>query len=387
TVGVTADDAHTLRIRLRGSIPFLPELTKHYTWYPVPKHTVLANGPMADPFSTWTKPGKLVSNGPFILKSWRLNDHIEVEKNPRYWDADTVSLNGVRFLPVVNSYTESRMFFNRQMHLTYALPPELIGYSKERFPGEVRQELYLGTLFMRCNTQREGLKDDRVRRALSLALDRKSLIDNVVQGGQEPARGIVPPFGNYQSPDLIHFDAIEAKRLLAEAGYPDGQGFPDLKFLITDRDTAKRLGEAIQGMWRDTLGIRVRIEQMEWGSYLQSQFEMTYDIVLGGWIGDYLDPTTFLDMWVTNNGNNNTGWSNRDYEALLTEGEHTADPTERLKVLQRAETILLNDRPVIPIYWYTTNYLIHSSVKNWNPMLLSHQPYKFIRLESGVGNQ
>jgi oligopeptide transport system substrate-binding protein len=381
SVGVRAEGDHTLHISLRGSIPFLPELTKHYTWYPVPKHAVLSHGKMDDPFSEWTKPGNLVSNGPFILKSWRLNDHIEVSKNPLYWDAATVKLNGIRFLPVLNSYTESRMFFNRQMHLTYALPSELIGYAKERFPGEVRQELYLGTLFLRCNTKRPALSDERVRRALCLALDRASLIENVVQGGQAPARGIVPPFGDYESPGLIHHDPEEAKRLMAEAGYPDGKGFPDLKFLITDRDTTKRLGEAIQGIWRDTLGIRVRIEQMEWGSYLQSQFEMNYDIAMGGWIGDYLDPTTFLDMWVANNGNNNTGWSNPDYEALLTRGENTSDPAERLRVLQQAETIMLEGRPAIPIYWYTTNYLIHPAVRNWNPMLLSHQPYKFLELK------
>lgn len=381
TVGVKADDDHTLRIKLRGSIPFLPELTKHYTWYPVPRHAVLAHGKMDDPFSEWTKPGNLVSNGPFVLKSWRLNDHIEVEKNPNYWDAATVKLNGIRFLPVVNGYTESRMFFDRQMHLTYALPSELMGYARERFPGEVRSELYLGTLFLRCNITRPGLSDERVRRALCLALDRESLINNVVKGGQQPAGGIVPPFGDYRSPMEIRFDAGEARKLLAEAGFPEGRGFPDLKFLITDRDTAKKLGEAIQAMWRDNLGIRVRIEQMEWGSYLQAQFEKKYDIVMGGWIGDYLDPTTFLDLWTANNGNNNTGWSNREYEALLAKGEHTADPDERLNVLQQSETILLRERPVIPIYWYTTNYLLHSSVKNWNPMLLSHQPYKFIELK------
>lgn len=381
TVGVKADDDHTLRVKLRGSMPFLPELTKHYTWYPVPRHVVLAHGKIDDPFSEWTRPGNLVSNGPFVLKSWRLNDHIEVAKNPRYWDAGTVTLNGIRFLPVVNGYTESRMFFNRQLHLTYALPSELIDHALERFPGEVRQELYLGTLFLRCNTRRGPLGDVRVRRALCLALDRESLISNVVQGGQKPALGIVPPFGDYQSPALVRHDADEARRLLAEAGFPDGRGFPEFKFLITDRDTAKRLGEAIQGMWRDTLGIRVRIEQMEWGSYLQSQFEMNYDLAMGGWIGDYLDPTTFLDLWVANNGNNNTGWSSPDYEALLTRSENTSDPAERLQVLQQAETLFLQDRPAIPIYWYTTNYLLHSSVKNWNPMLLSHQPYKFVRLE------
>lgn len=384
TVGVKGLDDYTLEITLRGSLPFLPEITKHYTWYPVPRHVILHhNGRMDDPDSRWTMPENLVSNGPFTLKSWRINDHIEVEKNPRYWDADAVALNGIRFLPVNNTYTEARMFFDGLMHVTYTLPPELIPYANQNYPEEVRSELYLGTKFLRCNVTREALQDPRVRRALAMAIDRKSLIDNVLQGGQQPAYGMVPPFGNYETPHLVDFDREEAARLFAEAGYgPDGpKKFPVIKLLTTDRDVSKRLAEAYQGMLAQNLGVTVEIEQKEWTSYLVAMTNLDYDLADSGWIGDYLDPTTFLDMWIGGGGNNRTGWSNAEFEKLLKESEHVPDALDRLAVLQEAEKILMGEIPAIPVYWYTTNYLIDRRVEGWSPLLLNNHPYKFISLK------
>lgn len=383
TVGVKAIDSFTLEITLRGSLPFLPEITKHYTWYPVPRHVVMEfnKGKIEDPDSEWTMPGNLVSNGPFVLKSWRINDHIAVEKNPRYWDAAKVNLKGIRFLPVNNTYTEARMFFNGQMHITYTLPPELIPYANENYSEQVRSELYLGTKFIRCNVTKSPLNDPRVRRALTMAVDRKLIIDNVLQGGQQPSYGMVPPFGNYATARAISFDPEGARKLLDEAGYSDRQKFPRLRLLTTDRDVSKRLAEAYQGMWDSTLGIKIEIEQKEWTSYLVAMTDLDYDLADSGWIGDYLDPTTFLDMWIEGGGNNRTGWANKDFEKLLKESEHVRDPMERYKVLQASEKILMAEIPAIPIYWYTTNYLIDNRVKGWSPLLLNNHPYKFISLE------
>jgi oligopeptide transport system substrate-binding protein len=380
-VGARAPDPHTLDIKLRAPIPYLAELTKHYTWYPVPQHVVLKHGSADDRFSKWTEPGNLVSNGPFTLKSWRINDHIEVAKNPRYWDAANVQLNGIRYFPIGNVYTEARMFYNDQLHVTYTIGPELIEYSQKNYPDELRNELYLGTFFIRCNVSRPPLDNPKVRRALSLALDRESLINNVLQGGQQPALGLVPPSNEYLSPDLIRFDPAEARRLLAEAGYPDGKGFPNIRLLTTDRESAKRMAEAFQGMWRQNLGITVGIDQREWTTYLATMFKMEYDLAGGGWIGDYLDPTTFLDMWRKDGGNNRTGWSSAEYESILAKAEQEADQTLRIGLLQQAETLFLKERPILPVYWYTRNYLLHPSVKNWYPLLLDNHPYKFIRLE------
>ncbi|MFK5921015.1 MAG: peptide ABC transporter substrate-binding protein [Verrucomicrobiota bacterium] len=381
-IGATAPDPHTLRIQLRAPIPYLTELTKHYTWYPVPKHIILKYGSADDRFSKWTQPGNLVSNGPFTLKSWRINDHIFVKKNPLYWDAQQVQLEGIRYFPIGNVYTEARMFYNEQLHVTYTLGSELIEYSKNKYPDKVRNELYLGTFFVRCNTTRPPLDNPKVRRALSLALDRESLIENVLQGGQKPARGLVPPSNEYQSPDLIRYDPEQARRLLAEAGYPDGKGFPDIRLLTTDRESAKRMAEAFQGMWKQNLNISIGIDQREWTTYLSTMFKKEYDLAGGGWIGDYLDPTTFLDLWMKDGGNNRTGWSNPAYEKILAEAEQQADQQKRTQLLQKAESLFLNERPILPVYWYTRNYLIHPHVKNWHPLLLDNHPYKFIKLEA-----
>ena len=170
---------------------------------------------------------------------------------------------------------------------------------------------------------------------------------------------------------------------MADAGFPNGDGFTnELKILTTPKDTSIRLAEALQAMWKQHLGINVRIEQREWGTFLTAQQELDYDIAIGGWIGDFLDPTTFLDMWTKGNGNNNTGWSSSKFEGKLSLAEKTSDPKKRLEILKEAEADVLSERPILPLYWYTTNYLLHPSVKGWNPLLLDNHPFKFVELQS-----
>lgn len=381
SIGARAIDDHTLEITLRGPTPFLPEITKHYTWYPVPRHIVLEYGEIYSAFTDWTDPGNMESNGPFKLKSWNPTHHIEVERNLHYWDAKTVSLNGIRYLPISNTYTESRMFLDDQIHMTYTLPPEMIPYAQEHMPEMLRQEPYVGVRFMRVNTLNKALDDPRVRHALAAAINQSALIDGVLRGGQLPAHGITPPFGDYVTPNAVNFDPEKARKLLADAGYPGGKGFPEFKFLTTDRDAGRRNAEAFQAMWKEHLGINIRIEQREWTTYLQRQYDADYDICAGGWIGDYLDPTTFLEMWIKDGGNNNTAWSSKEYEAKLREAENTADAKRRLEILAEAETILVTDLPVIPVYWYTTNYLLRPEVEGWEPLLLNNHPFKFVRLK------
>ncbi len=216
--GASAPDDHTLRVELNSPIPFLPEITKHYTWYPVPRHIVLKHGKIGDRFTDWTKPDNLVCNGAFVLKSWKFNDHIEVTRNPLYWDKENVGINGVRFLPITNLYTEDRMYYDGQMHVTYTIASELIEHSRENYPEHVRSELYLGTYFIRTNVSNKPFTDPRVRLAFSLSLNQKSLIDNVLKGGQKPAAGLVPPFGDYPASDVVAFDPELARKLLAVAG-------------------------------------------------------------------------------------------------------------------------------------------------------------------------
>lgn len=381
-VGVTAVDDFTLKITLRGPVPFLPEITKHYTWYPVPKHIVLRYGKINTAFSSqWTRPGNLVSNGPFKLKTWRTNHFLEVEKNPHYWDRDQVDLNGIRYLPIKNYYTETRMFGDGQLHMTYTVPSELIPMAKKKYPDQLRQEPYVGVRFIRVNTRKEPLNNPNFRRALATAIDQKAICEKILLGGQKPASGIVPPFGEYKVPGLIQFDPEKARALLKESGYSTDSKFSEIKLLTTNSESGLREAEALQEMWKQQLGIKVRIVQREWTTYLQKQYDADYDLCVAGWIGDYLDPTTFLEMWVTDGGNNNTGWGSKEFENLLTKAENTADVAARMDVLSQAEKTILADTPVLPIYWYTTNYLIRPEVKNWNPLLLNNHPFKFVKIE------
>ncbi|YCM45887.1 peptide ABC transporter substrate-binding protein [Verrucomicrobiaceae bacterium 227] len=381
-VGVTAVDDFTLKLKLRGPVPFLTEITKHYTWYPVPKHVVLRHGKMNTAYSSqWTRPGNIVSNGPFKLKTWRTNHLLEVERNSLYWDNDKVSLDGIRYLPISNYYTETRMFGDDQLHVTYTVPSELIPMAKEKYPKQLRQEPYVGVRFLRVNTLSKPFDNPKVRRAFALAIDQKAICEKILQGGQQPASGIVPPFGEYQPPNIIQFNAEEAKALLKESGYESTSSFPDINLLTTNSDSGLREAEALQAMWQKHLGIKVRIMQREWTTYLQKQYDADYDLCVAGWIGDYLDPTTFLEMWVTDGGNNNTGWGSKEFEGLLNKAENTADVPTRMGLLSDAEKVIMNDTPVLPIYFYTTNYLIRPEVKNWNPLLLNNHPFKFVHIE------
>ena len=381
--GASAPDKHTLKVKLNSPLPFLPEITKHYTWFPVPKHAVLKHGKIGDRFTDWTKPENLVSNGPFVLKSWRFNDHIEVTRNPRYWDKESVGLHGIRYLPIGNLYTEDRMYYDGQMHVTYTIAPELIQYSRQNYPEHVRNELYLGTYFIRTNVKNEPFTDPRVRLAFSLTLDQKSLIDNVLKGGQIPAGGLVPPFGEYPASDVVTFNPEKARKLLAEAGYPEGKGLPEMEFLTTDRETSKAVAEALQAMWKEHLGATIKIKQLEWTSYITAMFDKDYDLAAGGWIGDYLDPLTFLDMWMKDAGNNRTGWHSEEFQKILGEAAETGNPTARYALLAKAEALFLEERPILPVYWYVRNYMLHPDVKGWDPLILDNHPYKFVRLEPG----
>lgn len=378
-VGVRADDDFTLALRLREPVPFLPSLTRHYTWFPVPRHVVLQHGEIADRFTPWSELGNLVGNGPFQLAEWRFHDVIEVERNPYYWDAGNVGLEGIRFLPIENPYTESRAFLAGQLHTTYTLPPDLVDTMAEEYPQFLRQEPYVGTTFVRLNTTRPGLDNPLVRQAMSLAIDRELLCEHIFEG-YTPARSFTPKMGAYEPAPVLGFDPEKARTLLAEAGFPDGKGFPRYSMLIS-RPSARASAEALQAMWKEHLNILVDIQNKDWGSYISAQQSLEFDMASAGWIGDYLDPTTFLNMWTEGNGNNNTGWHSDGYEELLEKAALQPDPTERNRLLAEAETVLMKEQPILPVSWYARNYLHRPEVKGWHPLLLDNHPWKAISLD------
>ncbi len=375
-VGLTAPDKHTLIVSLREPVPYLPAMTRHTSWFPVPKHAVLQHGKMTDRFTEWSELGNIVGNGPFQLKEWRFNHYIEVERNPHYWDAENVGLNGIRFFPITDFYTETRAFLAGQLHTAYSLPPELLEWSKKNHSEYLRIEPYVGTRYIRFNTRKEGLNKLKVRQALSLALNREELCKYIFEG-YKPATSLTPKVGNYIPPDVVKFDMEKAKALLIEAGHPNGEGLPRYKILTTKINPSV---EAVQAAFKE-LGIGTDVELKTFGPYVTAQQDGLYDISMAGWIGDYPDPTTFLDMWTRGNGNNNTGWSSEEYEALLRKAAQQSDPDERVKILAEAEKILLEEAPIAPLAYYTRLYFHRPEVKGWYPLLLDNHPWKHITLE------
>ncbi|HVR35044.1 MAG TPA: peptide ABC transporter substrate-binding protein, partial [Methylomirabilota bacterium] len=344
--------------------------------------TVEKHGTLDGRDNPWTRAGNFVGNGPFTLKEWKLNQIISVEKSSTYWDADTVRLKEIHFYPIENTDAEERAFRSGQLHVSYVVPLPKIEYYQREQPELLRIDPYLGSYFYRINVTKPPLDNPKVRRALAMAVDRRSIAENVTKAGQRPAHAMTyPGIGGYTPEASIPTDFDQARKLLAEAGYPEGRGFPPIEILFNTQESHKTIAEAIQQMWRKELNINATLVNQEWKVYLDTQKQLNYQICRAGWIGDYPDPKTFLDMWVTGGGNNDTGWSNAEYDRLIAEADRTADDAQRLEIYQRAEAILLEETPVIPIYYYTRVYLKHPAVQGWHPTLLDHHPYKHVYLE------
>ena len=376
-VGVKALDDYTLQVTLEGSTPYFLSMLKHYSFYPVNPKVVEEFGGMTNRQSGWSTVENFVGNGPFQITAWNTNDFLEVERNPYYWDADNVGLNGIRFLPIENLNTEHTAFQGGRLHVTYEVPADRIPRLRDANDPALRIDPYLGSYFYRVNVTREPFNDPRVREALSLAIDRNLIVERVSQGGQTPATGFVPGgISGYPTSDAIAFDPERARQMLAEAGYPGGEGFPQAEILINTSENHRKIAEAIQAMWRDTLGVDIGIFNQEWKVYLDSQSSLNYDVSRSGWIADYVHPMTFLEIFTAGNGNNDTGWENAEYDRLIRAAQTASSEDERTALMAQAEAILLDELPVVPIYWYTRPRMIDPRVEGWNPKLLDSRPYK-----------
>ncbi|MCB1225628.1 MAG: peptide ABC transporter substrate-binding protein [Verrucomicrobiales bacterium] len=381
-VGAIAPDAHTLVITLEGPAPFFPSLLKHYTWFPVPRHGVEKFGTMTQRDTAWARPGNLIGNGPFLLQDWRINHFISVTRNPRYWDAANVGLNGIRFFPIDNAESEERLFLDNQLHVTNSVPLAKIAVYRRERPTYFHQSPELSVEFYRCNTTRPPLNDERVRNALALALDRRALVEDVIRSGSLPATSLTPPGSSPDYPplQLISYDPEKARQFLAQAGFPGGRGFRKIEILTNSSESARTIAEFFQESWKRELGLEISILQQEWQVYLDSTRKLTYDIARAGWVGDYTDPYTFLGIWRKGDGNNNTGWNSPAYDALLDASTQEAETSRRMATLRQAETLLMQQMPIIPVYWKTNSELIRPEVENWKPSVISHRCYKALRL-------
>jgi oligopeptide transport system substrate-binding protein len=380
-VGAQAPDDRTLRLTLAHPAPYLPSLLTHPIWYPVHLPTLEKNGGSTIRDTRWTEPATMLGNGPFVLKVNRRSEVIIADKSPTYWDAASVRLNSIHFHPAADVDGEERAFRAGQLHITEALPVAKVESYRRDQPGMLRISPFLDTYFYRLNTTRPGLDNPLVRRALSLAIDRRVITEKITRGGQQPAAAFTPPgTGGYTPPTVLRADLVEAKHLLAEAGYPEGRGLPPLEIMINTSGNHRVIAEAVQQMWRQ-LGVQVAVNNMEMASLFAKRRALDYSVMRAEWVADFADPKSFLDVFRGGSNNNHTGWSSLAYDAALHAADRTADPAARHALLKQAETVLLDELPIIPIYHFTTVRLVHPAVRGWHPLPLDRHPYKHVWLE------
>lgn len=383
-VGVHALDAHTLELELECPLPYFLQYLASSAWYPVPKHAILAHGPADDRHNTWTHPAHFISNGPFCLKSWDIHQALIVAKNPLYWDSPNVALNAIHFLAINDLMSEERAFRSGHIHLTEALPLGKYKALKKKKAPELFEAPALGTYCYAFNTQKKPFDDKRVRLAFSLALNRNLLVDSVVGGGRAPAYAFTPPHtGGYTPEAKIEENLTKAKALLSEAGYPEGKGFPKVRLLINSSDNHRQIAEVLQAVWLKELGIKIELVIEEWKVFLHSRKNYDFEIVRANWMGDYLDPHAFLEVYLSDGPNNWSRWRCEAYDKLVSASNHKQNTLERYALLQEAETLLLEELPLLLIYHFNTLNLLDTRVKGWYPNILNLHPYTQIYFEEG----
>jgi len=381
-VGVKVSDARTLELKLAHPAPYLLTLLSHPIWYPVYLPALEKAGGVNQRDSKWTSPENFVGNGPFTLKIWRRGEVIVADKSPTYWDAATVRLNSIHFHPAEDRESEERGFRAGQLHITEALPVSKVESYRRDQATVLRISPFLDTYFYRLNTTRPGLDNKLVRQALSLALDRKAIVEKITRGGQQPAHSLVPPtIGGYVPPDGVKEDFAQAQALLAQAGYPGGKGLPAIEVVINSSGNHRNIAEAVQQMWLK-LGVTVVLNNMEQATLFAKRRALDYTVMRGEWVADFADPKSFLDVFRGGSSNNHTGWANLAYDTLLLAADRAADPAARNTAMQQAEAILLDEMPIIPVYYFTTVRLVHPAVRGWHPLPLDRHPYKHVWLEN-----
>lgn len=371
--GAQAIDDRTFEVRLNHSVPYFLNLVAYYPLFPVQKNCIETHGS-----PQWTKAENIVSNGPFKLVFRRLRDRVRVGKNPLYHNAANVGMNTIDFVSLESQNTALNMYETGQLHWITQLPTSVLEELRKR--DDFHSGPKLSIYFYKLNHEVPPLDDIRVRQAISMAIDRRQIVEEVTKAGQQPAFSVVPPgIAGYQTVEGLGEDVDRAKELLVEAGFPGGRGFPKLTLLYNTSEVHRPIAEVIQQQLLNNLNIKIELKNMEWGSYTETVQLENYEMARYGWVGDYPDPNTFLDLWVTDNPQSNTNWSNADYDHLITEASQEQDSEKRMGLLREAETILARELPVIPIYFYTSAEMAKPDIEGFAPSAQDLHPLQVLR--------
>ncbi|MCL2067923.1 MAG: peptide ABC transporter substrate-binding protein [Treponema sp.] len=364
-VAIRAVDDRTFEVTLIGPTPYAVDMMAHYAFSPLPMHVIQSHG------TAWTRPENFAGNGPFVLSEYVPNNRIVVVPNTAYWNRANVHLTKITFLPIEDLNTSYNAFLGGEIDWDTDVPLARIDEVKLHKDYQVAPQV--GTYYLLVNNRNHpALADSRVRRALSMAIDRDELINNVVKGGQIPALSLVPPMGDYAPAAGNGFNVTEAKRLLAEAGYPDGHGLPAFEYIYNTLDTHRIIGEYIQQAWRNNLGVNIQLQNMEWASYLDYRSTGQFQIARAGWVSDYMDPQDLLNLLVSDSGNNDGKYSDAEYDRIARRTGVIDNSPERTGLMRQAEDIgITRDQAVIPIYFYVSQSMINLDIwEGWhkNPM-------------------
>jgi len=385
-LGVKAPDDTTVRIELGNPTPYFLNLLTHPATFPVHRESVERLG------RGHARPGTLVSNGAFRLAEWKMHSHIALERNPHYRDSDSVHLRRVVYYPVSDQYAEFNRFRAGDLHWTYEVPASQFSLLRERFPRALQVSPWLGTYYFGFNLTRAPFRErPRLRRALSLAVDRKLLAGKVTRFGELPSFTLVPPgIPGYTPPrpDYAEWSQnereAEALDLYRAAGYSRERPLR-VELRYNSSDNHKKIALAVAAMWRQVLGVETTLINEEWKVFLQNRAQKRVtEVYRSGWIGDYADPYTFLQLFQTGHGQNHTGYTNPDYDRLLRRAEQEIVNARRQRLLREAERLLLQDQPLLPLYTYVTKRLVSPQVGGWAPNIMDHHYSKHMYMLRAV---
>jgi len=377
-LGLRVEGPSTFVVELSQPVAYFPELVSFYPMFPVHRGSIEKWGEQ-DAF----RPEHIVSNGAYKMEAYLRRLRIDATLNPHYWGRADVAMKQLSLLIIEDEAARVNAFDDGRLDWVNQLPSNQILSLRTR--DTFRRTEMLGTYFLRFNVTKPPFNDPRVRHALSLAVDRELLCRCTLSDLYKPATGMVPSLPGYPASDAVRYDPAEARRLLAAAGFPGGKGFPTVAYLYNTSENHKIVAEGLQDIWKSELGIEVQLVNQEWKVYLDALKRLDYDIARGGWIGDYVDPNTFLDLWRTGDENNHTGWSDAGFDGLIDKAAQTPDPAARLTVLHAAEAILMRELPVMPIYNYAEFHLLRVEIDGWQANLRDVHLARHIRKRPQAG--
>lgn len=362
TLGVRALDDFTFEVSLSEPITYLPDMTVHYTMFPAPAQAIEAHG------RDWTKPGHMVSNGAYQLDSWHLGEKLVAARNPDYRENDRTIIDRVVYLPIESSSAELQRYASGELHMTSTVPVSQMTRLKRERPDELVMAPSIATYMYAFNVERPPFDDVRVRRALTYAIDRNVIVNYITRGGQMPAFSLTPPYVSgfdFRQPEYGTWTQPErdeaAREALERAGYTEDNPL-EFELLYNTDESHKALAIVVSQMWKEKLGAKVTISNLEWKTFLSEKQAGNYEMARFGWKGDYNEASTFLTLLTSDSGNNDGGWSNPRYDQLLRDARSSEDPNP---YYVQAEEILWQEFPVAPVYFNTTVALVSPVLKGY----------------------